>query len=303
MLWRSTSFLDPLLLARVPLWLLFAVTGIVPQVLLLIYPLVTRRQPTPCRFHPPSLKRLLCEAVIAVPLIFACLLLVTVAEFAITRLFPGTSFVPHAYDHMAKSTATPLLYGFLLAAVLFGPIAEEVFFRGFLFNAFRQRMPVVAATFLQAVLFGFAHFMGAVPATAAALLGLVLALIYYWRQTIFAPIFVHAGYNTVAAATLLLTMHANASAPVLGVTPQPATTECVIGTVIPNSPAEAAGLLPGDTIAQLDDYPITDFQNLIETVSCYRAGDSVVVTLKRDGDTMRIPVVLAPRSSLSALQQ
>lgn len=298
LIWRSTSLLQRDWLAAVPLWLLLTITVIIPQVFFLIFPLVTRRQPQPYRLHLPKLKRLLIEAAIAIPITFGCLLLTSVLQLAVTQLLPGRSIVPEVYDRMAKSTGTPFIYGFLLLSFLYAPIAEEIFFRGFLFNAFRRRMPLVVATLLQSVIFGFAHFFGSLHAIAAALLGLVLALVYYWRQTIFTPIFVHIGYNGVAAAAVFLAMHANANAPVLGVMRQEFATECVIGAVVPNSPAESAGLFPGDTITKLDNYAITDFQSLIDTVSHYRAGDSVVVTLTRNDETLQVQVVLAPRSSL-----
>ncbi len=299
LIWRSTSVLHRDWLAAVPRWLLFTVIGIIPHLFLLIYPLVTRKQPQPNRFRLPRLKRLLIEAAIAAPIIFGSLLLLSVVQLAITRLSPGTSIVPEAYNRMAKSTGTPLIYGFLLTSFLCGPITEEVFFRGFLFNAFRKRMPLVAAMLLASVIFGFGHFFGSAHAVAATVVGLVLTLVYYWRRTIFAPIFVHVGYNALAAVGVFLAMHANANAPFLGVTAQESATECVLAAVIPNSPAESAGLLPGDTITQLDDYQITDFQSLIRTVSYYKAGDSVVITVNRDGEARQIQVVLARRSSLS----
>ena len=299
LIWRSLSLLDRDWIAACPWWLLSTVTFVIPQLFLLIYPLVTRKQPKANRFRLPGLNRLVIEAAIAVPIIFGCGLLLSVVQFVITQLSPGTSLVPEVYDRMAKSTGAPSIYGLLLASCLYASIAEEIFFRGFLFNAFRKRMPLVVAMFLQSVIFGFGHFYGSAPTIAAGLLGLVLTLVYYWRQTILAAIFVHAGYNLLAVAGVLLAMQANANAPVLGVMPQESATTCVIGTVAPDSPAESAGLLPGDTITHLDDYPIADFQSLIDAVSYYEAGDAVVLTMNRHGETLEIQVVLAPRSSLS----
>ena len=285
--------------ATVPWWLLFVLTGIIPYLFMPIYPLVTRKQPEPNRFRLPRMKRFLIEAVIAVPVLFGCLILVSSVVAAIAQLSPETPIVPEGLDRLARSTGTPFIYGFLLVSFSYGPIAEEVFFRGFLFNAFHKRMSLVVAVLLQTAIFGLVHLPSPAHAIVAGSLGLVLTLVYCWRQTIVAPILVHAGFNGLWALGMFLTISANANAPGLGVTAQESAAECVIGTVLPNSPAEAAGLLPGDTIRQVDDYPITDIRNLIDTLSYYEAGDTVVVTVSRNGEVLQIEVVLATRSSLS----
>ena len=211
--WTSATLLRPDWVAPVPWWLLLIVTGIILQLFLLVYPLVTRKQPQPNRFRLPRLKRLLIEAAIAVPCIFGCLLLVLVVWLAITHLSPGTSLAPEVYNRIAQSAGTPFIYALLLAS-----FAEEVFFRGFLFNAFRKRMPLLVAMLLQSLIFGFAHSLNWIHAIMPASLGLVLTLVYSWRKTIFAPIFLHAGFNGLAALSMFLSMHAHANAPVLGVT-------------------------------------------------------------------------------------
>ncbi len=129
--------------------------------------------------------------------------------------------------------------------------------------------------------------------------GLVLTMVYYWRQTIVAPIFVHVGFNGLWALGMFLSICASGDAPALGVIGDESPTECVIGTVIPGSPAESAGLLAGDTIQQVGDYQITDFQSLINAMSCYEAGDSVVVVVDREDSLLQMEVVLVTKSSLS----
>jgi len=299
LVWRSISFVDSDWLTVIPSWLLLAIAGIIPQLFLLIYPLVTRQQASATRFRLPRLKRLAIEAVIALPIIVGCVLLLTIVQYALARLSPGTSLYPEFMERMGRSPGTPFVYAFLLASFLYGPIAEEVFFRGFLFNAFRKRMPLVAAVVVQSLIFGFAHFYGSSHAFAVAFLGLVLTLVYWWRQTIFAPIFVHAGFNALAVAGVLLTMYAHSNSAFLGVSPQEPVTENVIGTVTPNSPAAESGLRPGDTITHFDTHPVTDFQNLAETVSWYEPGDSVVVTVVRDGMPIDITVILTSRRAMS----
>jgi membrane protease YdiL (CAAX protease family) len=298
-LWRSTALFHHDWLAEVPWLLLFILTGIIPQLFLLIYPLVTRRQTQPNRFHLPKIKCLLIEVLIAIPVVIGCILLDWIFQLAINKLSPGTSVVPEEFERMAQSTGTLYIYGLLLASFLYAPIAEEVFFRGFLFNAFRKRMPLTVAILLQSVIFGFGHFFGLAHAMVSVLYGLVLTLVYHYRKTIFAPIFVHIGLNGLMALAVFLSMYVNANSPVLGVGIQRSATKCVIDVVAPNSPAEYAGLLLGDEITQLDDYPITDYQSLVDTLFFYyKTGDSVVVTINREGEILQIKVVLAHGSSI-----
>jgi len=300
LIWGSVSFIPPSWLTAVPWWLLFAVAGVMPQLFLLIYPLVTRKQQEPSRFRLPKLMRLLIEAGIAVAVIFGCLVLLVVVELVGTQISPETSLTRGPYDYLGKTAWTPFIYGFFLAAFLYVPLAEEVFFRGFLFNAFRKRMPLVIAVLLQSVIFGALHFFSLAYAIITASLGLVLALVYCWRKTILTPVLVHAGINAIAAMGLFLSMHSTANTPSLGVMHQESATGCVIGAVAANSPAESAGLRPGDTIVQFGDYAITDFRSLSDTIaSHYKVGDSVIVLINRDGKTLETRSVLARRSEIS----
>ncbi len=69
--------------------------------------------------------------------------------------------------------------------------------------------------------------------------------------------------------------------------------ERVIFTAVePASPAEAAGILPGDEVLLVDGIPIDGFRSLVEAIS-ERAGRQVSLTLLRDGQ--RIVVNLVPR--------
>jgi len=297
LLWRSTSFIDRELIAAIPMWLLFILTTVIPHLLMLIYPLVTRKQSQSNRFRLPKFKRLLIEAVIAVPVIIGCLVLVSAVQYLITQLSPGSTAVPEIIDRMSKSTGSSFAYGFLLASFMIGPISEEIFFRGFLFNAFRKRTPLVVSILLTSVIFGFVHTFGMAHAIVASLLGIILTLVYCWRKTIFAPIFVHIGYNGIAALAVFLSMYANANTAVLGVKIKEPLKVCLIEAITPNSPAEVAGMLPGDTITKFNDYQITDFQSLLDTIFYYEAGDSLI-TVVRGNNTLQIQVVLISRASL-----
>lgn len=62
--------------------------------------------------------------------------------------------------------------------------------------------------------------------------------------------------------------------------------------IMPNSPAEKSGLKLGDVITALDDTPINEFNNLTLLMQDYSPSDTVVLTIKRAKEVMKISVTL-----------
>ena len=91
----------------------------------------------------------------------------------------------------------------VVALVIVAPIAEEVFFRGVVFNAWLREYGPTRALVGSAVLFGFIH--GSVflflPIVA---LGIVLALVYRHTASLPAAIALHVGFNGITVTLVLL---------------------------------------------------------------------------------------------------
>jgi serine protease Do len=62
--------------------------------------------------------------------------------------------------------------------------------------------------------------------------------------------------------------------------------------VVPNSPAEKAGIKEGDIIVKVDDKPIRSDADLVETIAFTSPGTRVTLTVIRDKKEMRIPVTI-----------
>jgi len=91
----------------------------------------------------------------------------------------------------------------LLAVVaLIGPVIEEVFFRGFLYSAFKKSWGVLPALFLSSVLFSIAH-LEIYSFIPLFIIGWLLAYIFEKTQSIFPAIFLHASYNLILILVLL----------------------------------------------------------------------------------------------------
>lgn len=103
-----------------------------------------------------------------------------------------------AVDLGTKDSALAFIGAAFLVSVV-APIAEELFFRGFLFGALRKR-GLVVALLVSGGVFGLAHLGGSplgfiVP---LATLGVLLALVYERTGSLYAAIALHALNNSVA---------------------------------------------------------------------------------------------------------
>jgi putative serine protease PepD len=67
----------------------------------------------------------------------------------------------------------------------------------------------------------------------------------------------------------------------------------VIDSVLPDSPAAKAGLEKGDVITAVDDQKISDGQSLIVQIRTHQPGDTITLTLERDGNEKQVDLTLA----------
>ena len=66
----------------------------------------------------------------------------------------------------------------------------------------------------------------------------------------------------------------------------------VVAEVLPESPADEAGLVPGDVIISLDDEPMYDITELSAAIKLRRPGETVELTIRRGGDLYVATAVL-----------
>jgi len=102
-----------------------------------------------------------------------------------------------------RSVAGPWVFAEALLAVVFAPLCEETFFRGFLFGGLRRRWRLVPAALVSGAFFGFAH-VEPIRFVGLATMGAILAVIFERRRTLTASIAAHATINVLAVLALLL---------------------------------------------------------------------------------------------------
>jgi membrane protease YdiL (CAAX protease family) len=101
-----------------------------------------------------------------------------------------------AEDSLGLAIAT----GVLLIAI--APVAEELFFRGFLYQAFRNSFGVLPGAILSGLVFGVIH-LEFFKLVQLAILGVILALLFEKTQSLWPPIMLHAINNTLAFIYLM----------------------------------------------------------------------------------------------------
>jgi len=69
----------------------------------------------------------------------------------------------------------------------------------------------------------------------------------------------------------------------------------VIGSVSPGSPAEKAGLQPDDAVVKLDGRPVELWNDFLATLRTKKPGERIVLTVRREGKEVGVPVVLERR--------
>ena len=91
---------------------------------------------------------------------------------------------------------------FLVGAVI-APLVEEIFFRGFLFQGFRQKYGWLPALLLSSAIFAAAH-LDPVAFIPTFILGCVLAFVYHRSNSVWPGIIFHAAINSFSLCAVYL---------------------------------------------------------------------------------------------------
>lgn len=103
---------------------------------------------------------------------------------------------------LVTTTSVATVVQIVVAAVFVAPVAEELFFRGLLYGAVRQRLSAKTAIAAVAMLFGLIHAPLAV-ALPMCIFGGLLCYVYEKTARLSVPIVLHMVFNLFSTATLL----------------------------------------------------------------------------------------------------
>ena len=136
---------------------------------------------------------------------FGWIFVALVAYLVLTSIYtvlvdPPSEQLPNGLEDADQNLLLAIATGTLLIVV--APFAEELFFRGFLYQAFRNSFGVLPGALLSAVIFGAIH-LEFFKLVQLAILGVILALLFEKTKSLWSPIMLHALNNTLAYIYLL----------------------------------------------------------------------------------------------------
>jgi len=123
--------------------------------------------------------------------------------------------IPHNYllDHLGLGTQGDQILDvfnelqspiwFILVGAVVAPFVEEIFFRGFLFQGFRQEYGWVNAVLLSSLIFAAAH-LDPLSFIPTFVLGCVLAYVYHRSNSLWPGILFHTLVNSFGLLTVYL---------------------------------------------------------------------------------------------------
>jgi len=267
---------------------------------LLLYPIVSRTRLERTIFRFPGLGEVGISLLIAMP----CVLLMDVLDYVVANalyLWVGSDLTnPEEIDYLVSRDTegnTTLLP--MLAFVTWGALCEEVYFRGFLMNALRQRCGVSLACLFSSLMFAIVHYPYGWGAVLSIFLwAIVISSIYQWRKSILCVIAIHILNIAWWAFATFFAGPEPVNTLILGVQCKP-DGPCIVTSVLPNTPAERIGLKAGDKIVALDEYRIRHFDDLQSAIYWLEADKQILIWIERNGKTEIFSVTLQRRTELT----
>jgi membrane protease YdiL (CAAX protease family) len=216
-----------------------------------------------------------------------------IVVFNLLAFFLGDSVITNSpLEPIARSPDRFQRQAFLILVFAIAPVAEEVFFRGMFYNFLRERLHLVVAILIQAVVFALMHPFDLAQRGVVSIIGIGLGVIYEWRKTLLSPMLLHALQNAFWVAILAWNTAGLGDLPRLGVIGKSHDRGCVITEVTPGSAAQAAGLKVGDIITAVDDDPVSGMPRLTRIIRDKKVGDQVSIQFIRHGEAKRVEAVL-----------
>lgn len=73
---------------------------------------------------------------------------------------------------------------------------------------------------------------------------------------------------------------------------------CAVSTITQNSPAQIAGMRPGDVFVSIDKTPITNCNGLLAKIQQHAPGDTIDIVVRRDGAEPKLSATLLTREDV-----
>jgi len=165
----------------------------------------------------PAVGHVLKESGIAIPLVVFFIFMEWLFVAILSKVTGGPVEAGSVLSGLRDAPNDARLYLLLVPMFTIGPVAEELLFRGLLYNALRRRMVPLIAVVLQSLVFVLVHYnmpeTNVIYLLAIFISGVVLAGVYEWRKTIWSPIALHVLMNFAFAGPVIVLMILNSHTP------------------------------------------------------------------------------------------
>lgn len=288
--WRLTMICFPNWMNVIPeQWHFFLSAGF-PALWMIVFPyLVAKQRGVKNLCSDLDTGHIVKETLITIPVVI--FVLVVLAVVSSIRVYFGGEPLGSPQETAMRTDVIALL----LLSVTVTPLAEELFFRGFLYNSLRRKSGVYWALLVQAVIFALMHSYTPGRMVAVAFLGLALGAVYEWRKTLVSPVIIHASINLFAAVATILVLLVQLSTPYLGVRGQSTEKGYVIQELETGGPADRAGLQAGDRIIAIAGVQPDALEGIALELNRHEIGETIPVRVQRGGRQIDLQVTLEER--------
>ena len=136
--------------------------------------------------------------------------IVTLMSVLISAL-PSVTEMHTEYSEISAPMFSGNMILIIIAFVIMAPLIEEILFRGLAYSSLKKGMPVWAAVVMQSAVFALVH-ANPFQILYVLMLAPVLALIYEWTESLYAPVLAHMSFNAVGVVMSALSEEARAHA-------------------------------------------------------------------------------------------
>jgi membrane protease YdiL (CAAX protease family) len=129
-------------------------------------------------------------------IVYACFWLAAIVVLGLFGEPPEQEIV----KELKETDALATLIGFAALTCIVAPLAEELFFRGFMFSALASRMGVAGGAIVSGVVFGAIHLPGSplVGGVVLSVLGVGLCVLYWKTGSLLPCLALHATHNAIS---------------------------------------------------------------------------------------------------------
>lgn len=142
-------------------------------------------------FKRISFKEIVLVLVVTITLSVCIMCLIPI----LTSIFPQYNKVS---EEISRDIEVPIM---IINALIFAPIFEELLFRGLVFKELKKHTNIIASVITQGLIFGVFH-LNIVQGIYTCMLGIVMAIVYNWTNSIFASMIMHIGFNILGTIVL-----------------------------------------------------------------------------------------------------